>query len=321
MFINILLLLLGLLITALAAKYLIQASTALAKRFGVSRLIIGLTVVSIGTSIPELTVNITSSIQGHSDMALGNILGSNIANILLVLGVSVLFTRALHITKDSLKQVYISTAVAGALPLILIFSYIQKQPAFSVVEGFILLLLSICYWAYLYFYSKTLSSQANELPASETVVWTTSTWTIVGLLVVSLSALIFGGTITTHAASEIARMLGISELVIAGTIIAIGTSIPELVTSIEAMRQKQYDIMLGNIVGSNIVNTLFILGLSSVISKITIYSSGVLYLIVNFAVTLSLLLIFVLNKKHEISRKYAFVLVFVYIIFILANQF
>lgn len=319
MILNIILLIAGLALVVFGAEYFVEGASLVAKRFGIPKLIIGLTIVAIGTSTPELAVNIISSISGHNDLALGNILGSNIANVLLIFSISILFVKKIYISKESLNQIALSVIIAT---LLIVLSYVLNIGGknISSIEGVFLIVAGLVYWLYLYKLTKgDKERQDTEEIVDNKLEKIKSTGILILIIFISLSALLFGSQIATDSAVFIAKYLGISELVIASTIIAVGTSLPELVTSIHAVKRHHYDLMIGNIVGSNIVNTLFILGASATINQIPVSKEATSY--VNFAlISVVLLLVgFTFPDRQKFSKWKAFIFLGVYIIFIIST--
>lgn len=317
MFVQILLLVIGLVLVIFGADYFIAGSSLIAKRFGIPKLIIGLTVVALGTSAPELGVNMIASIQGHSGLALGNILGSNISNILLVFAGAALFVKKVSISKDSLTQISLTILVSFCIFILSTIFSGSGMKMVTQIEGLVLLILGLFYWFYLYRITKTDTERLeDDNIADNKLAKVSSLGVVVGIVVASLVALLYGSSLVTDSAVFIAQSLGISEFIIAGTVIAVGTSLPELVTSIQAVRQKQFDLMMGNIVGSNIVNTLFILGASAVIHNIPVGAEAMSYLYMNSIAPIVLLVGLTLFTSREFKRWQAAVLIILYILFL-----
>jgi cation:H+ antiporter len=318
MFMTIIFFIIGLLLVVVGADYFIAGSSLIAKRFGIPKLIVGLTVVAIGTSAPELAINIISSLGGHNDLALGNILGSNISNIFLIFAVASLFVSKVTISRNSLKQVVVAFAVSIAITLT---AYIGLGGGMRIapLEGIILFSLGLVYWLYLYKITKANDERLEDDNIDENKLRSIkSLWLVVVITVAGLGALLYGSSLVTESAVLIAKVLGISELIISGTIIAIGTSLPELVTSIQAVRQKQFDLMIGNVVGSNIVNTLFILSTSAIISPIFIQGNiSLFFLTANVTASLLLLLGFILFGNRVFKRWQGLLFLVLYIIFLI----
>ncbi len=318
MLITILLLIIGLLLVVVGADYFIAGSSLIAKRFGIPKLIIGLTIVAIGTSAPELAINIISSLGGHNDLALGNILGSNISNIFLIFAGASLFVNKIGISKNSLQQVMVGFVVSI---LITFAAYvgIGGHMRIAPVEGIILFLVGLVYWFYLYKITKSNDERLEDDDIDDNKLRTIkSLWLVVIITIIGLVALLYGSNLVTESAVVIAKALGISELVISGTIIAIGTSLPELVTSIQAARQKQFDLLIGNVVGSNIVNTLFILSSSAIISPVLISGHmSVFFLLTNIIASFLLLIGFVLFENRIFKRWQGLVFLVIYTLFLI----
>lgn len=256
------LLIVGLLILLIGGKYLVDGASGIAGKLGLSPGLIGLTVVSFGTSAPELLVSVTAALKGASDIALGNVIGSNISNITLVLGISaVVFPIALP--KSVIKLDYAFTLIVSILFFILAFNGI-----ISLVDGLILLVLLVLINIYFF---KTIAripddpddvdiQKLKSIPMYKSILF------ILG----GIAGLYWGSEMFVENAIVIAQQFGISDRIIGVTVIAIGTSLPELATSILAALKKQTDIALGNILGSNLMNILAIIGVTAVIKPITV---------------------------------------------------
>ncbi|HLP79688.1 MAG TPA: calcium/sodium antiporter [Acidobacteriota bacterium] len=235
------------------ADWLVDGSANLAKRFGVSPLVIGLTVVAFGTSMPELIVNIFAALAGQGGVTYGNIVGSNIVNILLILGVSALISPVL--VQKSTRNLEIPLSIIAAVALLVV----SLDGMFSMFDGILLLLFFIGFLWYISYLVK------NHSIEPEVDYHSMSVLKCVLLMLVGLTLLVVGGKFVVSSAVDIARGFGLSEFIIGATIVAIGTSLPELVTSIVAAIKKNAEIAVGNIVGSNIFNILFIMGVSGVV--------------------------------------------------------
>lgn len=246
------------------ADLLVSGASSIAMKFNISEMIIGLTIVSFGTSLPELLVNVTASLNGNPGIAIGNIFGSNIANILLILGISAII-KPLPIQKNiyfsEIPFSLIATLLVGFLANAALFSDV-KTLTLSGIDGVILLAFFALFMGYIYAVHKSSSSQQDTL---EDIHKDISMRKSVGMIVVGLAGLYFGGEWVVTGAVKIAQIFGLSETFIGLTIIAIGTSLPELVTSAMATLKGNTDMAVGNVVGSNIFNLLWILGISAVI--------------------------------------------------------
>lgn len=232
------------------ADWFVDGSSGIATKFGIPQLVIGLTIVAMGTSAPEAAVSITAAIKGNADITVGNIVGSNILNILIILGISSLIT-SVAVAKSTIR-VEIPFMMVVTL-LLLVMGY---NGTINLVEGIILLLLFVLYLAYLFVLAK--KDGGNEEDIKELSVTKALLWTVIGLFLI-----VYGSNVTVDAATKIAKVLGLSERFIGLTIVALGTSLPELFTSVSAARKGNADIAIGNIVGSNIFNILFVVGISA----------------------------------------------------------
>lgn len=255
-------LILGLLLLIKGADWLVDGASALAKKFNVSDLAIGLTVVAFGTSAPELVVNVMGSIEGHHEIVFANIIGSNNFNLLVILGISGLITPLVVQSSTVWKEIPLS--LFAAILLFILANDFWSPDSFTVsrMDGVIFLLL---FGGFLFYVYKQLSSDSAEI---ETPKKSYSQLKIWSFIILGLAGLVLGGRLVVNNAIEIATLLGISEKIIGLTIIAAGTSLPELATSIVAAMRKNVDIAVGNIVGSNIFNIFLILGVSSLVNPI-----------------------------------------------------
>jgi cation:H+ antiporter len=317
MLLHVSLLILGLLLIVFGADYFIAGSSLIARRFGIPKLIIGLTIVALGTSAPEFGVNILASIQGHSDLAFGNILGSNISNILLIFSGAAILAKSISISKDSLAQLSLTVLTSGVIFIFGELSFGLNGKELTQIEGLILLILGSFYWLYLYVITKRDPERLEDDNISHNKIEKISSmaW-VAAITFASLLALLCGSNLVTNEAVSVARFLGVSEFIIAGTIVAIGTSLPELVTSIQALRQKQFDLMVGNIMGSNIVNTLFILGISALIHTVPVGRVALPYLYMNSIAPILLLVAFTLFGARIFKRWQAVFLLVLYCVFL-----
>ncbi|WP_317192613.1 calcium/sodium antiporter [Fulvivirga lutea] len=245
------------------ADWLVDGASNIAQKYNVSQMIIGLTIVSFGTSLPELLVNINASVTGNPELAIGNIFGSNIANILLILGVSALITP-LPITKNiyfsEIPFSLVATLLVGFLANAALFTD-ERSLALSRLDGIILLVFFVLFMGYIYVVFKSDKSELTK----ETTVSTQPMGKSLLLILAGLVGLYFGGDWVVNGATVIAEQFGLSQTFIGLTVVAIGTSLPELFTSAVAAFKKNTDIAVGNVVGSNIFNLLWILGVSAVI--------------------------------------------------------
>jgi cation:H+ antiporter len=262
MILSITILIIGFAILIKGADWLVGGASSLAKKHKVSDLVIGLTIVSFGTSAPELIVNSIASFQDHSDIIFGNVIGSNNLNLFVILGIVGLIMPITVQSSTVWKEIPISFF---AIIVVFVLSnrlFLQTNNVLSRMDGLVLLILFLLFLFYIYKQMKTERLEL-EIPAKEL-----SNWKIWGLITIGLAGLVFGGKLVVNNAIEIAVNFGVSEKIIGLTIIAAGTSLPELVTSVVAALKKNSDIAIGNIIGSNIFNLLLILSVSSLINPI-----------------------------------------------------
>lgn len=297
MALQILVLIVGLALIVFGADWLVEGASSIARKAGISEFVIGLTIVGFGTSCPELVVSLTGAIAGNSDISAGNVIGSNIFNTLLILGLTAVIAP-IAITRENKRRDIPMTIGVTLLFIILGMSCtlfgIGGQEGLSRLEGFLFLLL---FAAYIYLCFKTGSADETEDGGKQHKLAAA-----IGLVIAGLAGLIVGGKLFVNSATEIAKMLGVSDKFIAVTILAGGTSLPELATCVVAAARKKGQLALGNILGSNVFNILLILGCSAVVhplqfSGITLVDMGTLML--------SALLVFTsayTGKKDMIDR-------------------
>jgi len=255
----------GLALVIKGADFLVEGASSLAKRFSVPELVIGLTVVSFGTSAPELVVNVYASVSGKSGLVLGNIIGSNIFNTLLILGVAGLIYPLTVLGNTVRKEIPYSLLAVMVLYFLAndfgISATVQGGYLLSRTDGMILLFLFVFFLIYTFGLSKIKPVDAGDIPALPPL----KTWLYI---ILGSAGLFFGGKLLVNHAVKIARNLQVSEKLIGLTIVSIGTSVPELATSVVAAIKKRCDLAVGNVVGSNIFNILFVLGVSSAIHPV-----------------------------------------------------
>lgn len=291
-----LLLLVGFVILIKGADFLVRGSSSIAKKFGISNIVIGLTIVAFGTSAPELIVNIMASIKGSSEIVMGNVVGSNIANILLILGISAMICPL--IVKKSTTRIEIPFALLAFLVLATVANdiFIDNGVANFVtrIDGIIMILFFIIFLYYTFSISKANgdSGQVEKLSTLKSIIF------IIG----GILALTLGGNFVVKSAIIIAMYWGVSESLIALTIVSIGTSLPELATSVVAALKKNPDIAIGNVVGSNIFNIFWILGLSAIIRPV--FLDPIMNIDILFGVFITILLFgyMFIGKKNVVQR-------------------
>ena len=280
-------LLAGLVLILAGANYLTDGSVALAERFRVPGFLIGLTIVAVGTSTPELVVSFLSALEGEGDMAVGNVVGSNLFNVFIILGVCALI-RPLPLTAGNIRRDIPFGVIVSLLLLALAAdSYVFKGAADRIgrIDGIVMLLL---YGALMWYTIRTTKRPEATAPDAGAKPGMAG-WLMAAMIVGGLAGLIFGGEMFLRSATEIARRLGISESVIAITLVAGGTSLPELASSLVSLFKGKADMALGNVIGSNIANILLILGISATIHPLTM---GGITLTDILVVVLSSLLLF-----------------------------
>lgn len=282
------------------ADLLVDGASSIAKRFNISNLVIGLTIVAFGTSAPEFIVNIFASLKGNSDIAIGNILGSNIANILLILGVSAIIYPITAKKNTVLKEIPLSLLAAVALGVVA-NDVLLDGGSFSAItrtDGLILLLFFIIFLYYTFGIAKT----AVDEDLGDQEIKLMKNWQAVLFIVLGLIGLTLGGQWIVNGAIKIASNLGVSQSLIGLTIVAIGTSLPELATSAMAACKKQSDIAIGNVVGSNIFNIFWILGASAIIHPLPFNISANRDIAMTILASLLLFSIMFIGKKRVIER-------------------
>lgn len=271
-FTSIILLIAGFVILIAGADLLVKGASSIARRLRISELVIGLTVVAFGTSCPELFVNLTASLKGNTDIAIGNILGSNIANVLLILGISSLI-YPLSVTRGAVwREIPFSLLAALVLAFMANDRLIDHAPAsvLTRIDGLVLGAFFIIFMYYLSTQALRDARNSETQGPPETVAIPKAT----ALVLIGLGALTLGGDWIVKGAVDMAQKLGLSEAIIGLTIVAIGTSLPELATSAVAAWRKNPEIAIGNVVGSNIFNIFFILAISSVIKPLPFDASA-----------------------------------------------
>jgi cation:H+ antiporter len=297
------------------ADILVEGSSDIAKSYGISDLIIGLTIVSIGTSMPELIVNIIASLAGNADVAIGNVLGSNIANILLILGITAII-RVVPVQRNTILN-EIPYSIAG----ILLIGFLANANLWgnsdiiiglSRMDGLLIALFFILFFGYVFFVAK---EDSAALKASDTIIApaTNSIWKNIAMIIAGIIFLFLGGKWVVDGAVALSLSIGMSQTFVSLTVVAIGTSLPELVTSVAAARKGNTDMAIGNVVGSNIFNSLWILGISTLIQPIPFDKIANADLLIVVLATILLIVIIASNKKHNITRLGGVILVLAYL--------
>ena len=289
----------GLVMILFGANYLVDGASSIAKKFGISEFIIGLTIVGIGTSTPEMVVSYMSAFNGSTDLAIGNVVGSNILNTLLILGITALISP-LAITRDNLRK---DIPLNITVTILLILLGLNKtffgvgENTLSRLDGMVLLAIFVWYFISSFKSGKGSDGQDDEEGIVERKIWVSAL-----MIAGGLAGLVIGGRLFVDSATSLAKILGISEKFIAITIVAAGTSMPELATSIVAAVKGKGQLALGNVLGSNIFNILLILGGSALIHPLSFASMTAVDLGIVLLCTIFILLSAFLFKKKELDR-------------------
>ena len=314
MVLQILLLAAGLVLILMGANWLVDGSTSIARKTGMSEFVIGLTIVGIGTSTPEMVVSFISAFQGKSEMALGNVIGSNIFNILMILGVTTLISPITMSRNNRVKDIPLNIIVTGALLLIWLLHSVLGvgENEISRFEGALML---AAFAAYLWMMFRSGSNSTEETSEEDTKVY--STWISLLMIVTGLACLVGGGKLFVNSATHIAQALNLSEKFIAITIMAAGTSLPELATCIVAARKGRNQMALGNVLGSNIANILMIVGGAAVISPLSLHAISAVDLIVMMLAGLVLLVSAYTIKKDRIDRREGVIFILIEVLYMI----
>ena len=313
MFISIILIALGFVLLIKGADYLVDGASNIAKKFHIPEIIIGLTIISIGTSMPELFVSITSAIDGYPDMAMGNVIGSNIVNMLFILGLSAIIKSIPFKKETRLIEIPICFFVS-----VVFFIICNIGQDVSRIDAGILIFLFVAFIIYTIVMAKKgeefdKEENGEESKEEEKDKGKLSTLKDVCAIILGIVALKFGGDLAVENAVNVATILGLSEKIISVTILAIGTSLPELVTSVSAAAKGKSDIAIGNVLGSNIFNMLLIIGTSAAIKPIVYNMSYNKDMIILLVGTLVLALFPVIPPKNKMSRMNGIVYVLMYL--------
>lgn len=293
------------------ADYFVDGASDIAKKLRIPSIVIGLTIVAFGTSAPELAVSMTAALKGSNDIAIGNVVGSNIFNTLVVLGASAAITPVI-VQKSIIKVDYpislFITLLLGIFCLDKVFG--AENMTIGRIDGIILL---VCFAGFMYLVIHEGLENRDETENSTEQEKVKPVWLTLILTVIGLAGIIFGGDMTVEGAKEIARYFGLSEALIGLTVVALGTSLPELVTSIVASRKGENDIAVGNVVGSNIFNILLILGTSATIlpmnvSTTYIYDIGIL-------LAISVIFFIPIAIKKKVGRGLGVTMVLTYVLY------
>jgi cation:H+ antiporter len=302
----------GLFLLVKGADWLIDGSSKIAKTLGIKELIVGLTIVAFGTSMPELFVNIFAAIDGNANISFGNIIGSNIANILLILGLSAVLVGVQIHSSIVWRELPLSFFAALLLLIIVSKNIFGFDSIIGIFDGITLL---IFFSLFMYYIFASMRNQGkDELKPLETKK--SPIMNSIFFILIGVVGLYFGGRWTVDGVVSIARQFNISEFIISSTVVAVGTSLPELVTSIKAAIQKNMDIAVGNIVGSNIFNISFVMGISFLIKPV-VAPAGIFIDLIFLLLVSSLLFAFMFTgKKHYLDKWEGAMLLLVYAIYV-----
>ena len=290
MIVQLLLLALGFVLLVKGADWFVEGAAGIADKLGIPQLVIGLTIVAMGTSAPEAAVSITAALQGTADITVGNVVGSNIMNILVILGLSSAIT-SIAVAKTTIRyEIPIMLFITG---LFLVLGAVDGT--LSLLDGIILWVCFLGYLGYMFLMTKKGLMQAEEAESANRPVWL-----LIVMGVVGMALIILGSDVTVDAATALAKMFGMSERFIGLTIVALGTSLPELFTSVIAAKKGKADIAIGNIVGSNIFNILFVVGTSALITPVVFASGFIVDSIV--AIGAGVLLWLCVFRKKKLTR-------------------
>ena len=310
---NVILLIVGLVLILVGANYLTDGSAALARRFNISEFIVGLTIVAIGTSTPELVVSVISALHGSGEMAIGNVTGSNLFNGLLILGITTLI-RPVPLTSDNIKKDIPLGILASIVLLVVCCDVLLGSDLRNNIgrdEGIILLLLFVVFISYTIF-----SAKAPEVEEAAEEQKPMPIWLMLIMIVGGLAALVFGGNLFQTSAVEVARTLGVSESMIAITLLAGGTSLPELAASVVSAVKGKAEMAMGNVLGSNISNIFLVLGASATITPLSLGGITMVDLLAVLGASILLWITAFSFKRNKIDRPEAVILIVAYIAYI-----
>ena len=321
MLLNIIFIIIGFVLLIKGADFLVDGASEIAKKFHIPEIVIGLTIVAIGTSMPELVVSVTSALEGHSDLAIGNVVGSNIANMFLILGVCSIIKPLVFKKETRLFEMPFNIFSTIILFFLCINGSGEQINRITREEGIILLAFCILF----IIYNLIMAKKGEEFDQEENILELrteenkkTPLWESLFGIIVGIIGLKLGGDLVVENSVEIAKILGISEKLISLTIVAFSTSLPELITSIAATRKGETDMAIGNILGSQIFNILLIIGVSAALTPINYsksYDSNIILLIVG---SIMLGLIPFIGKKNEMTRSNGIVFVLTYAIYLVS---
>lgn len=321
MWVSFILLIVGLVLILLGADALVNGASAVARKYGISEFVVGLTIVGIGTSAPELIVSAISAINGSSDIAIGNVVGSNISNVFMILGITAIIAP-ISLTKSNLKYDLPIALGVSLLLFVLAYDSIFLGKEFNVIsrwDGLILIAMFVLFM--IYSFKSPASGDQNE-ESAESENGKVNIVKSVLLIVCGLVGLVLGGRLFVNSGSDIARGFGVSDAFIGITVMAVGTSLPELAASVNAAIKKKGQMALGNVIGSNIFNILLILGTSSIIRPLTLGGITMIDMGMMILTTVMIMLSALLISKKEIKRGVGalfFMIYIAYIVYLASN--
>lgn len=311
----ILILVIGFVLLIKGADFFVEGSSSVAKKFHVPAMLIGMTIVAMGTSLPECAVSVTASLANNNSLAVSNVIGSNIFNLMVVCGACALFSP-LTIRQDTLKKEFPLSIICAALMLVL--GYIGMT--LGHIDGIIFLVLFVGYLLWMIQSAKKARAavlsdpgQSGQIEQAEFVeenIAILPTWKSLVFIIGGMIAIKFGGDFVVDGASSIASSMGLSQTLIGLTIVAMGTSLPELVTSLVAAKKGEVDMALGNVIGSDIFNILFVLGIATVISPISFLMENVIDIIL--LIIMSVIVLAFAWTKQQINRKEGILMLLMY---------
>ena len=321
MLLNIIIIIIGFVLLIKGADFLVDGASEIAKRFHIPEIVIGLTIVAIGTSMPELVVSVTSALEGHSDLAIGNVVGSNIANMFLILGVCSIIKPLIFKKETRIFEIPFTIFATILLFFLCINGSGEQINIITREEGIILLVFCVLF----IIYNLIMAKKGEEFDKENRILEIRTEenekvplWESLFGIIIGIVGLKLGGDLVVNNSVEIAQILGISEKLISLTIVAFSTSLPELITSIAATKKGETDMAIGNILGSQLFNILLIIGVSAALKPICYsknYNSNIILLIVG---SIMLGLFPFIGKKNEMTRVNGISFVLIYIIYLIS---
>lgn len=305
----------GFILLIKGADFFVDSASTIARKLHVSPLIVGLTIVAFGTSAPEAVVSIIAAVDGNGDMVIGNVVGSNIVNITLLLGLTILVSPIIMDRDTVNKDTVIAVFTAVLLFVLAGGFWTNGENIVSRIDGIIILLFFAVFLVYVFMKAlrsrdATMDREAAAADVENDKPW----WRLIVVLIVGLAAIIFGGDLVVKSATEIAVALGMSQALVGLTIVALGTSLPELVTSIAAARKGQASMAVGNLIGSNIFNVFLVSGLSATIVPLLVTPSLIIDITVLIVISV---IVFILSRTgYKLRRTEGSLLVLIYVVYL-----